>query len=1080
MHDRAAAGAAERRLVTVLFVDAQGSTELTERIGDEEMYRIMQGCVTRMIEIVEAHDGTVTQFRGDGIMALFGAPTALEHAAVNAVTAALEIRAALADQAHAIQERTGATCAFRIGVNTGPVVVGAVGDSTLVDYTAIGDTANVAARLEQAADAGEVLVSEATWRSVRDYVDCAEADPIVAKGKAEPVAVYRALKRRDVSERLDAVAARGLSPFVGRSDELTLLLGHVERLNHGHGQVVLVSGEAGIGKSRLLRELRGRLDPGVPVFEGRSSSADRDAPWHVVIDLLRRTFGVEEDDTRHDIARRVDERSAGWSEQARPSAAYVKWLLGVPVPEIDSLDPQVRRPGLFEALVTVLRDAATRRPVVMILEDIHWADEASEAALEAMAQAVADVPVLLVATFRPERVPDVGDRPWFNRIALDGLADDTAERLAAASVGAELSNGARRFVVERAEGNPLFVEELTASLLEAGVFEVRDGVIDLTVDPDTVDVPESLQDVVLARIGRLEHDARGALQLASVIGREFTRRILDRIAEMPDQLDTHLAELENLELIRQRSWFPELAYLFKHAVVHDVTYSTLLDERRRALHRLVATATEELYGESLSDHCEALARHWLAADQPDRALPHLVEAAGRAMAGLSVERAIELFGRASALAEELGEFAVGAHSAMGQAEAFMVWGRVPEAIAATERSVELAERSGDVDALARMMAQRAFVAVVAHDFDRALELSRAAEAVAQPLAEHGNTSPLVRAANATILNHDLQGRVAESDEVNRRTDPFVPLAEVGARIDWDGLAALRSNWRGQWTREPAALALLDEATLIPHMLLQWATGIHAASLGAFTLALDRLEAGLDYGARAGEFVYTSRILNTIGWIRGDLHDVAGAIDFNERSIAKITPLGLPDRECEANSRLNLAELALVLGDAAEAADQLAEIEPVIRRPVPTDRWMRWRFMQRWLCVSGDLALVRDEPGAALTLADECLPLSTETAAPKYECRARALRGRALHALGRIDEAHTDLRNAVDHSRRLATPPLLWRTLTQAAECGLDDTAGLARDAVSVIDKVVTDLGDHPLATTMRASPERARAATLAG
>lgn len=1087
MDDRVSARAAERRLVTVLFADAKGSTALTERIGDEEMYRLMQGCVTAMQRAVEAHDGKVTQFRGDGIMALFGAPVAVEHAAVRAVTAALEMQEELRRHAQAVQERSGDACPFRIGLNTGPVVVGRVGDDTLVDYTAIGDTANVAARLEQAAGDGEVLVSHDTWRAVRDFVECEPGGSLELKGKQQEVVAYRAVRRREVRDRLDAVAARGLSRFVGRDDELALLLGVAQRLatdRDRRGRVVTISGEAGIGKSRLLRELRDRLPPGIDWFEGRSSSADRGTPWHLVIDLLRRALGVAEEHGHDDIAQLVAERAELWSEQARASSRYVRWVLGLPTPEVEGLDPQQLRAGVVEALVTVLRDAAERRPLVVSLEDVHWADEASEAVVAAITRAVADIPVLVIVTFRPERSIDFGDKPWFTRLALDGLGHDITGDLAAAALGAQLTAPAQQLIVERTEGNPLFVEELTASLIETGALVVRDGRIELAPDADRLRIPESLHDVVLTRIDRLADDARHALQLASVIGREFTRRILDRISHMPRHLDDHLAELESLELIHQRSWHPELSYLFKHAVVHDVTYSTLLDERRRALHRLVAEATEDLYSHALSDHCDALARHWLAAGDEERALPHLAEAARRAMAGFAVPRALEAFEQGATIAEAHGDLAMALELRAHRTEALLAISDVQGVLRESDRVAALARTVGATAAEASAMAMRSLAEFWAHDFDAALHDARAGRELATAAAEPDEGDADL--ADAVLLCSQIEavtqavlGELAASEESLAAGEPYLELARPAARGPWMQLAALRDNWRGRWTAEPPALEVAGQSMLAEHVLILWTTGMHRAGLGEYRTALEVLHEGLELCERTGELLCRARLLNTIGWVHGELGDVDGARHFNERSIVTIAPVGLPDREIEANARLNLADLALAHGELDETAVHLGALERTVRDPTPPEVWMLWRYGQRWRCASGELLLARgDDPERALGLAEECLAIAARTDSPKYAVRGGRLRGQALAAIGADEAAAASLEEALEGARALGNPPQIWRCMLALARHRRDGR--LAAEAVELMAQMEEVLGDHPLAATLHRSPERTLAERLAG
>lgn len=1076
---RVSARAAERRLVTVLFADAKGSTALTEQLGDEQMYRLMQGCVSVMHAAVEKHEGTVTQFRGDGVMALFGAPVAVEQAAVKAVTAALQMQDELHRHGQELSERTGVSCPFRIGLNTGPVVVGRMGDETLVDYTAIGDTANVAARLEQAAGDGEVFLSEETWRAVRGFIECEEVGPLELKGKQRPVTARRAIRRRPTQDRLDAAADQGLSRFVGRDDELALVLGLAHRLTTDDGvggRVVAVSGEAGIGKSRLVREVHDRLPSGLTWLEGRSSASDRTTPWHVVVDLLRRAFDVTDDHAHDDIVRAIDTQLVDWRDEARSSVRYLRWLLGVPTPELDDVDPQELRAGTVEALVAVLRETAARQPTVVTFEDLHWADEASEAVITRLAGAVADMPVLVLATYRPDRPIDLGERAGVTRLALDGLSHDVVNDLATSSLGAELSEPARRLIVDRTGGNPLFVEELAASLLESGALVLEDGRLDLSPGADATSVPESLHDVVQTRIGRLDEDARRALQLASVIGREFTRRILDRISQIPSGLDGHLAELESLELIRQRSWFPELSYLFKHAVVHDVTYSTLLDDRRRSLHRLVAEATEELFAHNLAEHAEALSRHWLAASEDERALPHLSEAARRALTSLALPRAIEAFGQAAEIAERLGDLAAALGLREQRAYALLAASDIPGVIAEAQLVVDLARRAGDLTAEGGAMAIRSQAEFWAHDFDAAIDHARlgydlvtGAESVGElDAATAGAALGCAVVEGATLV---VLGRLHEANEALERAGDCLGPVTPRARAFWLQLEDLRGNWRARWRPDIPSMDVADEAFLADRVMILWTAGLHHAGAGDYRAALHELHRGLTICERTGELFARVRILNTIGWIHGELGDDDRARSFNERSLAEAVALDLPNREIEANAMLNLTETALVHGRWDEAQHHLDDLERTVRDPSPPEAWMLWRYGQRWRCASGELLLARGgDEQQAVGLADECLEIAERTDSRKYEVRARRLRGRALVAAGREGDGVHDLDGSLALARELRNPPQLWRSLLARAE--LAGGAACADEALGVMDDVVVSLGDHRLAAALRASPER--------
>jgi len=1065
---------AERRSVTVLFADAKGSTALTEQIGDEEMYRLMQRCVNLMQSVVDRNGGTVTQFRGDGVMALFGAPRATEQAAVKAATAALEIQEGLRRQREESSgaEQTG--CQFRVGLNTGPVVVGRIGEETLVDYTAIGDTANVAARMEQAAASGEVYLSEATWRMVQDYVDCESVGPLDLAGKEEPVTAYRAVRRRPVKDRLEAAAARGLSPFVGRDSELGLLRSLVDRLDDGNGRVVVVSGEAGIGKSRILLEMIETVPAAVTQVHGRSSSADRRAPWHVVVDLLRDAFDIGEGVESDVVAGRIDETSQNWAADVQPAAAYLKWLLGVEVSALEGLDPMELRAGVFEALVATVRDLASRSPMVITVEDLHWADESSLAALRALARSIGDVPVLLVATTRPDGGGALGELPWSSVVALEALSREDTAGLVAGAVSEPLSAGAASLVADRSGGNPLFVEELTAALLEAGVLVSVDGEIGVGDNPGSAGLPATLHDVVLARIDHLDGDARDALQLASVIGREFTWRILDRIATAPSGLDGHLSELESLELIHQQAWFPELAYLFKHAVVHEVTYSTLLDERRRSLHAVVARATEELYANQLTEHCESLARHWLAAGEELRALPHLARAAERAMAGSSMDRAQEALAQAALIADSSGDREGALEYRLLRMQALIVGDDMDEAVAEVDRAVVLAEAIGLPEKRATLHWWKANVLMSAHEFEECEREARAGIALAESLGDAG-TQMMVACSSALGACVGVLGRLDEFDEIEWTVRPLRARVAVDLSVDGRIMAGLVANWRAQWSQEWIDAVSEPVSSAWTRVLALWEGGLSYAGMGCYGDALDRLEVALVEAVRV-DFEYgRGRILNTLGWIHGELGDLAGAASLNLESLEVALALAHPDIEIEANARLNLADDGLRAGDLDTAVQHVEALRRVIHAPTPYERFGHWRFSMRWRCVLAEIELARGNPEAAIQATQRSLDDAECTNSRKYEVRARRHLGEARAMLGASGRARREVDASLALAEAIGNPPQLWRSLVAQARLGDRDAA---HRAVDTIDDVVKSLGDRPLATSLADSRERREAVAL--
>jgi class 3 adenylate cyclase/tetratricopeptide (TPR) repeat protein len=619
----------ERKQVTVLFVDLADFTSLSERHDPEDVHGLMTRAFELMLTEVHRYEGTVNQFLGDGIMALFGAPIAHEDHAVRAVHAALGIRKALGDYEDELR-RQGIAFRARQALNTGLVVVGGIGSDLRMDYTAVGDTTNVANRLQQAAEPGHILISEATHRLVEGYFDTRPIGALTLKGKAEPVPAWEVVSARTARTRMDVQVERGLTPFVGREREMAQLLEAFEKARGGHGQVVFVVSEAGMGKSRLLLEFSRRLGDRATWLEGNAVSFGESIAFHPLIDLLKRQFRIEEGDSQETMLAKIDRNVLVLGEELRPILPYLRSLLSVNPgdPKVTAMDPKQRRAAIVDALRRLLVRAAERQPQVIVYEDVHWMDRASEELLLATADVVPANRILQILTYRTGYVHALGDRTYHTRIGLDVLSAGDSVEMARAMLDAEsLPKEFELLLARKAEGNPFFVEEMVKSLRETHALQPAGRTYALARRIDEIDVPDTIQDLLTARIDRLDEGPKRALQVASVIGREFSRRLLERLsAEIPVPVEDAVAALWTLEFVYEKSLHPEVSYTFCHALTHEVAYNTLLLHRRRALHRLIGEAIEDLYADRLADHYEILAHHFLRGEEESKARQYLLRA----------------------------------------------------------------------------------------------------------------------------------------------------------------------------------------------------------------------------------------------------------------------------------------------------------------------------------------------------------------------------------------------------------------------------------------------------------------------
>jgi class 3 adenylate cyclase/tetratricopeptide (TPR) repeat protein len=691
----------ERKQVTVLFVDVSGFTTISERLDPEDVHGLMNRAVDLMLGEVHRYEGTVTQFLGDGIMALFGAPIAHEDHAQRAVHAALGIRRALEPYRDDLQRRRGINFDVRQGINTGLVVVGSIGSDLRMDYTALGDTTNVAARLQQAADPGRVVISDVAHRLVSGYFHTRPLGQLLLKGKTDPVDAWEVISARVARTRLEIEAERGLTSFVGRERELQLLSRCFEKAKVGHGQVVFVVGEPGIGKSRLLLEFRRRLGDEATWLEGRTMSFGRSIAFHPLIDLLKRNFRIEEGDVESTIIKKVDSGVLRLGEDLRPILPYLHYLLSVDPgdPAVLNMDPQLRRGEIFTALRHLAVRAAEVRPQVVVYEDVHWMDQATEESLLFAADSVPTSRILQIFTYRTGYQHPFGERSYHTRIVLDNLSSgDSAEMAKAILATEQLPEELNNLIVRKAEGNPFFVEEVVKSLQEIRAVRRAGNRYVLAKRLEEIFVPDKIQDVIMARIDRLPDAPKKTLQLASVIGREFTRRLVDRLAEIRERTEEFLRELKAIELIYEKSLFPELAYMFKHALTHEVAYNSLLMQRRKELHRAIGLAIEDLYASRLAEQYEVLGHHFLRAEEWAKALDYLLKAADKAAKAFAIREAINLYEQAEEVVGKLGD-AVDVTSIMEIHQAkmslYFILSNFERSRGEGERLLVIARRAGD-------------------------------------------------------------------------------------------------------------------------------------------------------------------------------------------------------------------------------------------------------------------------------------------------------------------------------------------------------------------------------------------------
>ena len=608
----------ERKLVTVLFADVAGFTSMTEKLDPEEVHQIMDGCFKILMDEIHKYEGTINQFTGDGIMALFGAPVAHEDHAQRACYACLSIQKAIEDYGDKISKDTGVDFKMRIGLNSGPVIVGAIGNDLRMDYTAVGDTTNLGSRMESMAKPGTILLSWNTHRLVGDFFEFEPLGKIEVKGKKEPQEVFELIKVGKVETRIGASVAKGLTRFVGRKNSMAALKEPFEKVKAGSGQVVGLVGEAGVGKSRLLLEMRNTLFQGeYNYLEGRCLHFGGSMAYLPILDILKSYFEIKEGDREFIIKKKMEEKILALDEKLKDIILPFQAILSLKVDdeEFIKLEPKEKRDRTFEALRDLMIRGSEQKPLVIAVEDVHWLDKTSEEFIDYVIEWLANARILLILLYRPEYTHQWGSKSYYSRIGLNQLGTQSSTELVKAILEeGEVAPELGQLILNRAAGNPLFLEEFTHTLVENGSIEKNDDQYVLGRKASDIQVPDTIQGIISARMDRLEDNLKRTMQVASVIGRDFAFRILHTITGMREELKSYLLNLQGLEFIYEKKLFPELEYIFKHALIQEVAYNSLLVKRRSEIHQKIGEAIETLYADRLEEFYEMLAYHYSKSD----------------------------------------------------------------------------------------------------------------------------------------------------------------------------------------------------------------------------------------------------------------------------------------------------------------------------------------------------------------------------------------------------------------------------------------------------------------------------------
>lgn len=1071
----------ERRQATILFSDLSGYTVLNERFDPEEVEEIMSRIKDEAVRIVESYGGIVNQFVGDEVLALFGIPTAHEDDPVRAVRAALELHGRVGQISLEVERRIGTPLRMHTGINTG-LVVTHLRDHRNGSYGITGDAVNTAARIANQAGSDEILISSTTRNLITFYFVPEALEAVTFKGKAKPTTLYRMTGESTVHTRFEAAEQQGFTAFTGRDHELATLHSILDKAVAGSGQFVTVVGEAGVGKSRLVYEFRRSLGRNkITVLQGRCQSDGSIIPYFPFLNALRHGLQLREEDTPSELREKVVANVLAIDQTLATYLPLYLHLMSIPCEEYPlpkHLQGRDLKNAIQEALAAIITLNSKRQSMVLILEDWHLVDGASDSALKHLLDAIPPYPLMVVVIYRPQDSANWGNWSYHTPIVLKPLDSRNSEDVIKSVWAADrLPEGLSSLIHERTGGNPFFIEGICKALIEEGTVQLKESRALLTRSLEHLTLPDTVQAVIRARLDRVDRYSQELLGLASVIGKGFTLPILERISTARERLPQCLETLKLLELIDQIRVAPEATYMFKNMLIQEVTYETLLRQKRKELHGLVGQTIEELYPERLAEQYEVLAFHFAKGENWTKALEYYFKAGQKAAKTFATREAVALFDRALEAADQYGQ-AVDPNILMAIHQArsnlFFILSHFERSRAEGERALALARQVGDRVSEGAALAAMGWASAFTHDFDRALAYAHQSIEI----AEQVDAKPVLTRGHLT-MGH-VYGRTGRLDQSEQEMKKVLTVSRsVGDVVNQSHsltYGGLIKNWEGKFDE---ASRLISEGLIIAqeHNLLVpllhgcFMHGITLTGKGDYDKALAALIKGLALTVKAGDEFTQNRMLNSLGWLYSECGDLESAMDFNRRASEGVWKEGHP--ETIANAELNLADIFLAKGDLALAQEFLDRIYRLTHDPA-TSEWMRWRYSTHLFASLGELWLGRGDSAKARKYADQCLEIATRTNSRKYLVKGWRLRGEIGLLRKQWEEAEAALQQALTIAEAIGNPTQLWKTHLAMGRLHMEakkpETARQAYHATrEVINQIKDSLRDPGLHASLESS-----------
>lgn len=1121
----------ERKQVTVMFADISGFTAMSEQRDAEEVVTLVNACFTELSKCVYRYEGTIDKYIGDAIMAVFGAPRAHEDDPERTIRTALAMRDALEEFNGNPPLPLADPLGLHIGVSTGHVIAGDIGTKLDHSYTVMGDAVNLAARLEDVSDRGQIYVSEGTYRLTSRLFVFKELEPVTVKGKADPVKIYEVLGVREQPGSM-----RGLTglraPLVGRDTEAEGLSMAVSNLQAGHGGIVLVEGEAGIGKSRLVAEIRHNLEDIVPRFrwlEGRGLSYGRSLSYHLLAGVLRDFLELsdEDDETRMWLKLRAVGPEL-FGERADEVLPYLAMLLGLRLPEamaeaIPQADPQLLQQWVFVAFGEWVEAVSPEKPLVLAFDDLHWADPSSVALIEYLMALAMHNQFLILCVSRPDREApfwEVRERAMADyadtivHIPLSPLSPEESRSLVDSLLQMEhLPSDLAHVILSRAEGNPLFVEEVLRTLIEEGTLTRDNGNWQVTRAVDVTEIPDTLQGVLTARIDRLDEAMKRVVQIAAVVGRVFQRYVLDRVVDDPSILDDCLVQLQIAQIVRERSPEPEAEYIFKHILTQEAAYQSLLREQRKAYHQRVADALARLFWERGEEYAGLVAAHYERAETWPRALRYLQRAGDAARTSFATKEAIDYYSRALQVADRLGDAAkpderLSLFERRGQLRVRLA--DVEGALDDYEQMCELARTIDDKKAELRALNEIGALQAGRQEFARAADYFNQALALARDTGDQVGIADSLNRLGGVHFNtgkpEEAQGCHREALEIARNMednallaasldglgqidllrgrvraslDKYGQIADLHRRLgDQAGLMralnalAAAYTWLGEYGQAANAceealdfVSKVGNLPVVPSLYTYLAIShLNRGDLGA---AGDQLQAGL-LAARSLDHVamqvfcqsWLSYYYSILGWFDNALEAIEEAVSMAQK-------LGSPLWEMRARTGLGIS--LLYRGELSEAVRVLSEVyDMACALDFAPDQAVALYELGRAHLSTGDLSAV----SGAL---EDLLRVADRSELREYQVRGRWLQGHLALALGGLDDALEALEDAHARAEAIEGRLILWRAdsalgdVHRAAGRSAEANAAYQR-AWDTLQSIADTLPDEEARASMLSTP----------